>query len=179
MLKLKNKGFTLIEIIIVIVILAILALVVLVALNPAGRIADANNTSRTTNVQDIFNAIQTYTVDNGGQYPGGIAQLTSSPTITNSPYGYSITGSEIGIPNCVTGTGTIPNATVTVSSACTQLTAGSALATELKSYLSSIPSGNYYVAISSAGSKVVVFVTGMQKGASTNTSGYPVAWDYN
>ncbi len=178
MKKINNKGFTLIEILIVIVIIAILALVVFVAINPVGRIHDANNSSRVSNVKSIFNAVQMYTSDNSGAYPGGLTQL-SSPLISSAAYGYSVTGSTIGVPNCVTGSGTLPNATVSVSSSCVQLTAGSTIYTELSKYVSSIPTGNYYLAENSAGNKVVVFATGMQQGVTSDTAGYPVAWDYN
>ncbi|MHB8362063.1 MAG: prepilin-type N-terminal cleavage/methylation domain-containing protein [Patescibacteria group bacterium] len=174
-----SKGFTLIEILIVIVIIAILALVVFVAINPVGRIADANNSTRQTDVQQVAHAILMYTNDHQGQYPGGLTQLTSPLINTSAAYGYSLTGSSIGVPNCVTGSGTIPNATVTVSSSCVLLTQGSAVGNELSQYLSSFPSGSIYMAENSTGTRFVVFATGMQQGVTVDPKGYPVVWSYN
>lgn len=67
--KNKNKGFTLIEILIVIGIIAVLAAIVLVAINPARQFRKANNSQRTANVNAILNAIGQYTVDNKGTLP--------------------------------------------------------------------------------------------------------------
>jgi prepilin-type N-terminal cleavage/methylation domain-containing protein len=68
----KERGFTLIEILIVIGIIAILAGIVLVAINPARQFRQANNTQRESNVNAILNAIGQYTVDNKGALPGEI-----------------------------------------------------------------------------------------------------------
>jgi prepilin-type N-terminal cleavage/methylation domain-containing protein len=190
MKKITNeKGFTLIEILIVIVIIAILALVVFIALDPIGRIADANNTTTESNIQQIYKAIQTYTVDNKGQYPSGIPTPSSgSVIVTSTAYGFSVTGSSTGTPYCVTGTGTIPNASVAIATGtaagdCEQLTTGSALYTAISADLGSLPAGNYYVGENIAGNKILVFSTGtgaaLPKGATTNTAGYPLVYEYN
>jgi len=65
----KNKGFTLIEILVVIGIIAILAAIVLIAINPARQFAQANNSQRTSNVNAILNAIGQYLADNKGDLP--------------------------------------------------------------------------------------------------------------
>ncbi len=62
----KNKGFTLIEILIVIGIIAILAGIVLIAVNPARQFAQANNANRSSDASAILNAIGQYIVDNKG-----------------------------------------------------------------------------------------------------------------
>jgi prepilin-type N-terminal cleavage/methylation domain-containing protein len=192
MKNIKNKkGFTLIEILIVIVIIAILALVVFIALDPIGRIADANNTTTESNVQQIYKAIQTYTVDNKGNYPTGIPQPSTGSvldTTTSTPLGFSVTGSSLGTPYCVTGTGTIPNVTLTIATGtaagdCEQLTSTSSLYSAISSDLGSIPAGNYYVGENIAGDKILVFSTGngatLPRGATTNTAGYPLVYEYN
>ena len=75
-----KKGFTLIELLIVIAIIAIIAGAVLVAMNPAKRIADANNGRRWEEVNSILNAIQQYVVDNTGSLPKCDGVTDGSPT---------------------------------------------------------------------------------------------------
>lgn len=66
MKKIENQGFTLIELLVVIAIIAILAVTVFVALNPVQRFADARNSRRWTDVNNILTAIHECIVDNGG-----------------------------------------------------------------------------------------------------------------
>ncbi len=65
----KNKGFTLIEILVVIGLIAILATVVLIAINPARQFRQANDSQRSANVNAILNAIGQYSADNKGGMP--------------------------------------------------------------------------------------------------------------
>ena len=74
----KNKGFTLIEILVVIGIIAILATIVLIAINPSRQFSQANDTQRTSNVNAILNAIGQFMADNRGALPAGI---TGTPTV--------------------------------------------------------------------------------------------------
>ena len=62
----SNKAFTLIELLVVIGIIAILATVVFVALNPVQRFADARNSRRFTDVNNLITAIHECIVDNDG-----------------------------------------------------------------------------------------------------------------
>jgi len=64
-----QKSFTLIELLIVIAIIAIIAGAVLVAINPAKRIAEANDSQRWSEVRSLSTAVSTYIVDNKGQVP--------------------------------------------------------------------------------------------------------------
>ena len=75
----KNKGFTLIEILVVIGIIAILATIVLIAINPSRQFAQANNTQRTSNVNAILNAIGQYIANNKGALPTGLSNTTCPP----------------------------------------------------------------------------------------------------
>ena len=66
----KNKGFTLIEILVVIGIIAILAAIVLIAINPAKQFAQARNSQRVSNTNAILNAIGQRMADNKGVFEG-------------------------------------------------------------------------------------------------------------
>ncbi len=73
----RNKGFTLIEILVVIGIIAILATIVLIAINPSRQFAQANNTQRESNVNAILNAVGQYAADNKGSLPSGITTTST------------------------------------------------------------------------------------------------------
>ncbi len=64
----KNRGFTLIEILVVIGIIAVLAAIVIVAINPARQFAQARNTQRSSNVETILNAVGQNLADNKGVF---------------------------------------------------------------------------------------------------------------
>ncbi|MBP9748352.1 MAG: type II secretion system protein [Candidatus Pacebacteria bacterium] len=91
----KNKGFTLIEILVVIGIIAVLAAIVIVAINPSRQFAQARNTQRESNVNTILNAIGQNMVDNKGV----ALSATTCSGIDNEP---DTTATNIG-----TGTGLV------------------------------------------------------------------------
>jgi len=66
----SSSGFTLIEILIVIGIIAILAAIVILAINPTKQFAQARNTQRQSNVEQILNAIGQRMADNKGIFEG-------------------------------------------------------------------------------------------------------------
>lgn len=90
MRKQKQKGFTLIEILVVIAILGILAVVTLVALNPVKRFQDARNSRRREDVNAVLQAVSVYTIDNDGAFPkiNGLdldtLTVSETPTCGNS-----------------------------------------------------------------------------------------------
>jgi prepilin-type N-terminal cleavage/methylation domain-containing protein len=83
-MKLKNRGFTLVELLVVIGIVGILLAITLVAINPARQFAQANNAKRSADVNAILNAITTLKIDNAGVYPSVVPSLTTTDTSLNS-----------------------------------------------------------------------------------------------
>lgn len=74
----------LLSVLVIIPILAFLSLGILFAINPAGRIAQANNVQRRADVGIILNAVDQYATDHKGQLPPGLASVGNTPEVINS-----------------------------------------------------------------------------------------------
>ena len=87
----KNKGFTLIEILVVMGIIAVLATIVLVAVNPARQFAQARDTQRSSNVNTLLNAIGQRIADNRGLFETGCSagEIPATSTVIASA-GYNM-----------------------------------------------------------------------------------------
>ncbi|MDA3814749.1 MAG: prepilin-type N-terminal cleavage/methylation domain-containing protein [Patescibacteria group bacterium] len=70
MKKTNQKGFTLIELLIVIGIIAILAAAVIIAINPGRQFQQARNAARWSHMNSVANAVYSYAIDHGGNFPG-------------------------------------------------------------------------------------------------------------
>lgn len=84
-MKTLRRGFTLIELLVVIGVLAILLTITLIAINPQRQFQQSNNTKRTSDVNQILNAVYEYAADNRGTLPAGIG--TTVTAISNTGTG--------------------------------------------------------------------------------------------
>lgn len=77
------KGFTLIEILVVVGLIAILAAITLIAINPAKNFADTRNTQRSSDAQQILNAVWQYASEQGHTLSdfGTIPNCTATPAV--------------------------------------------------------------------------------------------------
>ena len=83
----RNRGFTLLEILVVIGLIAILAAVTLIAINPGRQFALARNTERTSDVAEIANAISQNASDNKGVFSCSAGPLPTVATTIGSGIG--------------------------------------------------------------------------------------------
>lgn len=83
----KNRGFTLIEILIVLGIIAVLMTMVILTVNPARQFAQVRNTQRWSNLNSILSAIYQNMIDNSGIFTCSAGALATSTTVMGSGTG--------------------------------------------------------------------------------------------
>ncbi len=88
-MRTKEKGFTLIEILVVIGIIAVLAAVVLVAINPSRQFKLARDSQRVSNVNAVLNTISQNISENHGIFMcnNAVMALPATSTVVKSGVG--------------------------------------------------------------------------------------------
>ena len=138
-----KKGFTLVELIVVIAIIAILAAAIFVAIDPARRLNEARNATRSSDISTILDAVVKYQADNEGTHYSTVAALTAGQ--------YSVIGTNGS--GCNSGCGAL-----TTQPACVNL------ASIGSNYLATVPSdpktgsggfSDYYLMVDSNGAVTV------------------------
>lgn len=79
----KNRGFTLIEILLVIGIIGVLSVIVVISVNPTRQLGQARDVKRKSDVYAILNAVYHYRIANNGTRPGCLAD---SSFVDNAEY---------------------------------------------------------------------------------------------
>jgi prepilin-type N-terminal cleavage/methylation domain-containing protein len=92
----KNKGFTIIEILLVMGVLTVLFTIVIIAFDPGKQIGRANNAKRKSDIVSILNAVGAYYSDNKGVYPSGISTSVASVSSSGADICTSIVPKYIG-----------------------------------------------------------------------------------
>ena len=99
--KIKQKGFTLLEILLVVAAIAILAGIVIVAINPNKQLGDARNAERRADINTILNGVYQYAIDNGGVLPsmptGACALVAENQICKGVPAGTCSAGVDLSV----------------------------------------------------------------------------------
>src|SRR3989344_3140036 len=118
--KKKNRGFTLIEILVVMGVLSVIFSIILFLINPQGQFSRANNAQRRSDIVAILNSIGAYTADNKGVLPSGIT--TAVATITDSVNGADICA--LLVPKFIPALPTDPSLKTSDITTCTNYNTG-------------------------------------------------------
>lgn len=96
----RQQGFTLIELLVVIVIIAILATIVFVALDPVTRFAEARNSRRWNDINNLLTSVHEYIVDNRGAMPTELNETMTPSQLGTAGSGCAIAGCGVTNAAC-------------------------------------------------------------------------------
>ncbi len=68
----RNRGFTLLEVLLVVGAISVIAGIVILAINPSKQLAETRNAQRRVDVNTILNGVYQYAIDNNGTIPASI-----------------------------------------------------------------------------------------------------------
>lgn len=91
----KDKGFTLLELLIVMAILAILIATTIILINPARQLAKARDTQRETDIFAIVSLVMQYSAEHAGALP----DADGDPLVDSFPTSLTCIGSDPGCFN--------------------------------------------------------------------------------
>jgi prepilin-type N-terminal cleavage/methylation domain-containing protein len=162
-IKNKNKGFTIIEVMIVLAIAGLILLIVFLAVPALQR--NARNTQRKTDASAIASAVNEYIDNNNGSLPSAVSNGTNKVTLCSSS-DTACSGSDapatakLGYYNSGSNTqvainGTIPTGATETSSAAVYVITGA------------VCNGNYYSTTGATNNSYVVLYP-----VETSSSGY-------
>ncbi|HZJ34544.1 MAG TPA: prepilin-type N-terminal cleavage/methylation domain-containing protein [Candidatus Angelobacter sp.] len=88
----KDRGFTIVELLVVIVVIGILAAITIVSYT--GITQKANTTKAQSNAQSAQTVAEVFAADNGGVYPASTTDFTTGSTTTQLPAGITVIDDE-------------------------------------------------------------------------------------